>query len=112
MCLWAASLQIVYTMMWRLLEIQVEAALHSANMLLSTVSLIGEEPTLKEKVALMLQPAYILKGELPSPPPTPLQWTPRRLQANSEAPFASGKVEHTWGHWGVEVRQDRKPADW
>ncbi|KAL3143545.1 Potassium/sodium hyperpolarization-activated cyclic nucleotide-gated channel 3 [Trebouxia sp. C0009 RCD-2024] len=43
-------------------DMQVEAALHSADALLSKVSIIGEEPTLKEKVALMLQPAYILKG--------------------------------------------------
>ena len=51
---------------------QVEVALYSANTLLSKVSLIGEEPTLKEKVALMLQPAYILKGKtLPYPPPPP-----------------------------------------
>ena len=53
---------------------QVEVALYSANTLLSKVSLIGEEPTLKEKVALMLQPAYILKGKtLPYPPPPVFQ---------------------------------------
>lgn len=54
------------------LLVQVEAALHSADALLSKVSIIGEEPTLKEKVALMLQPAYILKGKTPPslrPPP-------------------------------------------
>ena len=54
-----------------LLVTQVEVALYSANTLLSKVSLIGEEATLKEKVALMLQPAYILKGEPPPPPPLP-----------------------------------------
>ena len=31
------------------------------------MSLIGEEPTLKEKVALMLQPSYILRGEHHTP---------------------------------------------
>lgn len=58
--------------MMALLALQVEAALHSADALLSKVSIIGEEPTLKEKVALMLQPAYILKGKHPRPSlPTP-----------------------------------------
>ena len=41
---------------------QVEAALHSAGPLLSKVSLIAEEPTLMERVALMLHPSYALKG--------------------------------------------------
>ena len=71
-------LQVVSVLLMLLLVTQVEVALYSANTLLSKVSLIGEEPTLKEKVALMLQPAYILKGETlphlspyPPPPPTP-----------------------------------------
>ena len=74
-------LQVVSVLLMLLLVTQVEVALYSANTLLSKVSLIGEEPTLKEKVALMLQPAYILKGETlphlsPYPPPPPLTLPP------------------------------------
>ena len=42
--------------------IQAEVALHSAGPLLSKVSLIAEEATLMERVALMLHPSYALKG--------------------------------------------------
>ena len=46
---------------------QAEVALHSAGPLLSKVSLIAEEPTLMERVALMLHPSFALKGKhLPS----------------------------------------------
>ena len=34
--------------------------------MLSKVSLIAEEPTLMERVALMLHPSYALKGTFPS----------------------------------------------
>lgn len=43
--------------------LQAEVALHSAGPLLSKVSLIAEEPTLMERVALMLHPAFALKGK-------------------------------------------------
>ena len=68
-CVRVSMLQVICELLNLLLVTQVEVALYSANSLLSNVSLIGEEPTLKEKVALMLQPAYILKGEPPPPPP-------------------------------------------
>ncbi|KAL3143569.1 Potassium/sodium hyperpolarization-activated cyclic nucleotide-gated channel 3 [Trebouxia sp. C0009 RCD-2024] len=44
-------------------DMQAEVALHSAGPLLSKVSLIAEEPTLMERVALMLHPSFALKGE-------------------------------------------------
>ena len=58
-------------------RVQAEVALHSAGPLLSKVSLIAEEPTLMERVALMLHPSFALKGRQPSPtkpppPPPPL----------------------------------------
>ena len=74
---WPTPAPAVHMLMLWWLVLQVEAALHSADALLSKVSIIGEEPTLKEKVALMLQPAYILKGE-PSPPaPSSLGFIPK-----------------------------------
>ena len=45
---------------------QAEVALHSAGPLLNKVSLIAEEPTLMERVALMLHPSFALKGKPPS----------------------------------------------
>ena len=42
---------------------QAEVALHSAGPLLSKVSLIAEEPTLMERVALMLHPSFALRGK-------------------------------------------------
>ncbi len=36
--------------------------MHSARKVLGNVSLIAEEPTLTERVALMLHPAYAPKG--------------------------------------------------
>ena len=43
---------------------QAEVALQSAGPLLEKVSLISEEPTLMERVALVLHPSYALKGTL------------------------------------------------
>ena len=41
---------------------QAEVALQSAGPLLEKVSLISEEPTLMERVALVLHPSFALKG--------------------------------------------------
>ena len=76
---------------------QAEVALHSAGPLLSKVSLIAEEPTLMERVALMLHPSFALKGKHPPPhttTPPPLAYHPSR----------------PWGHNYSCLRQTRSWA--